>query len=292
MTTFIWYDNTSANGLNRGMLKQIINGLNHTTTFSNYNGFGKPQTVVDANNVTTTYVYDDAGRMTSKTFAGKTTDFIYDDAGNLTELHLPGKVDIFYQYTDANLLERVTDNQNNYIKYIYDTEGSKTREEIWDNDNNLKKYTDYQFDDYNRLHKVVNLSVHETVLDYDDNNNLEHVKEPDNDEIDYGHDPLNRLISITRSGTLTEYEYNPFDYLTNVTDPENNETIYTVDDFGRTGPVNSQDTGITDYSYDNADNLVTINDPRPNTTSFVYDDLNRLTNVNFVAHPVENISYT
>ena len=290
VTTFTYYNNLAANGLNRGQLHQVINALGHTITYSNYNGFGRPTTVFDANSVATTYLYDTAGRLTSKTRSGHTTSYAYDDAGNLTELHLPGNVDIFYAYTDADLLEKITDNQGNYIRYFYDTEGNRVREEIRDAGGDLKKYIDFEFDDYNLLAKIINLSSHETVLEYDDNQNPLRRTEPDNDVVDYGYDVLDRLVSVTRAAAVTGYEYNQYDDVTGITDPKGHATTYIRDDFGRVATVGSPDTGSTSYTYDAADNPVTVDDPRPNTTGYSYDALNRLTGISF-ADPSENMTY-
>jgi YD repeat-containing protein len=89
VTTFEYYPNDPSEGLNRGMLKKITDALGGETLFSQYNAFGKPEQSIDANGVVTTYVYDAAGRLTSRTTAGHTTSFDYDGAGNLTAVYLP-----------------------------------------------------------------------------------------------------------------------------------------------------------------------------------------------------------
>ncbi len=103
--TFTYYP-----AVDGGYLHTVTNAENQTTTFSNYNGFGKPEQVTDANGVATTFGYDGMGRMTSKTTAGLTTGYTYDNAGRLTRITLSGTREIIYTYTDSNLLESITDN--------------------------------------------------------------------------------------------------------------------------------------------------------------------------------------
>ena len=71
--TFEYYPNEEGQGLNRGMLKKITDGAGHETLFSQYNAWGKPEQVTDADSVPTAFVYDDMGRMTSESSAGLTT---------------------------------------------------------------------------------------------------------------------------------------------------------------------------------------------------------------------------
>ncbi len=152
---FIYYPNAASQGLNRGRLHRIVNGLNHTITFSRYNGFGKPEQAEDANNVITTYAYDARGRMTSRTTSGVTTGYAYDDAGRLTKITLPGNRKITYAYTDANLLEKITDNAGNSISYSCDDAGNRIREEIKDASEALAAYTDFTYDAFNHLNKII-----------------------------------------------------------------------------------------------------------------------------------------
>jgi RHS repeat-associated protein len=265
--------------------------MGQSVTFSNYNGFGKPQTKVDANGITTLYSYDNGGRLTAETTAGLTTSLTYDDAGNLTRITLPGGKQINYSYTDANLLQKISDNFVNSITYSHDTEGNITRQEFRGSGNSLKKYVNYQFDDHNRLAQISYPGNVAVLYNYDDNGNLVHTVDETILATDFTYDSLNRQKTMTRPGrTVTRYTYNEHDELTDFTDPENNTTSYTRDDLGRIVSTVSADSGTTTAVYDAADNATSITDANSYTTLYQYDALNRMTSIGFV-DASENISY-
>jgi len=153
--TYEYYPNDTAEGLNRGQLKKIIDPLGRETVFSGYNAYGKPQSVTDINGIITTMIYDAVGRLTHSTRNGQTTVYGYDAIGQLTSLDLPNGQQITYTYDDAGNNTRITDKLGNYIAYTYNTEGKRTREEVHDNTDTLKKYTDFDYDTVNRLWKTI-----------------------------------------------------------------------------------------------------------------------------------------
>ena len=81
VTTIEYYADDSSEGLNRGQLKKVTNALSQETLYGGYNGFGKPGTITDANNVDATLTYDGAGRLTHRAVLSETTIYEYDDAG-------------------------------------------------------------------------------------------------------------------------------------------------------------------------------------------------------------------
>jgi len=292
ITTLEYYPNDPAEGLNRGMLKKTIDALGHETTYSQYNAFGKTETITDPNGVATAYVYDGLGRLTSKTTNGSITSFEYDALGNQTTVHLPAGRDIIYTYTSANFLEKAEDSLGNYILYFYDTEGNRTREEIHDTDGVLKKYTDFEFDDYNRFKKAIYPGGLFEERAYDDNGNLLSIKDADSRTTAYSYDPLNRLINVTQPGSvITGYVYDSHDNLISVTDAENHTTTYTYDDLGRQISESSPDSNTTGYTYNASGNLLSKTDAIGNTVSYTYDVLNRLTAIHY-PDSAQDVTYT
>ena len=282
VTTFEYYPNDPSQGLNRGMLKKIIDSFGYETSFSQYNAFGRHGESTDANGVITTFSYDSPGRLTSRTTAGYTTSFEYDSVGNLTVIHLPGAREITYTYTSADLLEKIEDNSGNYINYFYNTEGNRVREETHDLNGILKRYTDFEFDDLNRLTKTIYPGGHLEDRGYDDNGNLIELIDANSNSTLYDYDALNRLTNVIQPGnTITSYAYDSHDNLIEVTDAENLTTSYLSDDMGRLVSTTSPDTGATLYTYDPAGNLVLKTDAKGNTATYAYDARNRLTGIYF-----------
>ncbi|MBW1901200.1 MAG: hypothetical protein JRJ20_06140, partial [Deltaproteobacteria bacterium] len=291
-TSFEYYPNDPVEGLNRGRLKKTTHSLGHENTFSQYNGFGKPEQVTDANNVVTTFGYDVLGRLTSNATAGVTTTSEYDAAGNLTAVYLPGGRTVSYTYTSADLLEKIEDNLGNHIIYSYDTEGNRIREEIHDSDGTLMRFSDHEFDAFNRLSKIIYPGNDIEERGYDLNGNLVTLTDENNNPTAYDYDALDRLISVSRPGNIiTGYAYDSHDNLVKVTDAETNATEYAYDDLGRVMTVNSPDTGMTFHQYDPAGNLVSKTDAGGATVTYTYDALNRLTAILY-PDSSQDITYT
>ncbi len=198
--SFEYYPNEAGQGLNRGMLKKITDAAGHETRFSQYNAWAKPCQITDINGVATDFTYDVMGRMKTKTSAGLTTSYDYDNAGNLTAVHLPGGRNIFYTYTPADMIEKIQDNEGNYIKYFYDTEGSRTKQEIHDKNGVLKQFTDYEPDDYNRLKKIIYPGGAYEEYGYDGNDSLTQARDAKGEITAYTYDALNRLSAVTQPG--------------------------------------------------------------------------------------------
>ncbi len=287
-----YYPNDPAQGLNRGQLEKIIDPLNRETVFAGYNGYGKPQSATDINNVVTILDYDTAGRMTHSTRNSLTTVYGYDEIGQLETLDLPNGQQIVYRYDDSGNNTRITDKLGNYIVYGYNSEGKRNREEIHDTTGELKKYTDFEYDPVNRLWKTVYPDGTYAELLYDNNNNIDLLTDANGKVTDHDYDDLNRLEYVTQPGnTLTTYGYDTHDNLTSVKDAENLTTTYQYDDFGRVETEISPDTGTTAYLYDLAGNLESKTDANNTVTTYVYDILNRLTDVIF-SDTSQNIAYS
>ncbi len=273
-----YYPNDDSQSLNRGMLSKITDQVGNETVFSQYNAFGKPGQITDANGVITGIAYDTMGRMTSVSRAGYTTNFYYDNTGKMKTVTLPGSRNITYTYTDAGLLQKITDNSGNYIVYTYDLNGNKTGEEVHDSGSNLRKYADFQYDNYNRLSKLLYPGGAGEQYGYDGNSNLTQHTDARFRSTGYGYDALNRLISTTQPGNIvTGFGYDSQNNLTGVTDARNNATAYTYDDFGRATSVSSPDSGLTNYADDAAGNVISKTDCNGITVNYQYDAANRLT---------------
>ena len=274
-----------------GHLQSITDAMNRITVFSDYNAFGKPGRITDANNVITDFTYDTMGRMISKTVAGISTGFAYDNTGKLTKITLPGSREITYEYTDAGLPEKITDNSGNYILYAYDTEGNRKKEEIHGSGGTLKAYTDYAYDEFNRVSQILYPGAGET-FGYDGNNNLTSFTDGNGKDYSYVYDALRRITGVTKPGNITETaEYDAADNLKKVTDARTNATDYTYDDAGNLLSADSPDSGNTAYTYDRAGNMTSRTDADNVTVTYDYDILNRMTAINF-PDSSQNISYT
>ena len=290
--TLTYYANEQALGFNRGQLHTVANALGHTVTFAQYNCFGKPRQITDENGVVTTHIYDNAGRLTSKSTLGNTTSLGYDAAGNLISVTLPGGRVITYTYTPADLLETISDSLGNSIAFAYDNEGNKIREEVRDPAGTLAKYLNFEYDAHNRLMKTIQPDGAFEGRLYDDKGNLTQVTDPENKTTDYQYDALDRMIHVIEPGpTDTRMSYDNANAVTEVKDAEDKMTGFTYDDLGRRVEENSPDSGISAYAYDQVGNLISKADATGMTVTYTYDVLNRLTAEQY-PDASRNVTYT
>ncbi len=297
ITTLEYYANSPGEGNNRGQLKAIVNALNQRTEFSEYDANGNVGKIKDPNNVETQYTYDERNRVKTITNLSTTaqTQYFYDIRGNLDHVILPEGNQIIFSYNLANKLTEIRDNLGNKIQYQYDVEGNRSREEIKDPQDTLKKYLDITYDAYNHLKRIINPDASYTEYDYDGRGNRTSAKDPKNYTTTFTYDPLSRMKDMTQPlqpNIVTHYGYDTQDNQASITDPNANITQYYNDDFGRKDQTISPDTGTTKYQYDPAGNLIQKVDANGTIVNYTYDALNRLTAIQFPSDSNQNITFT
>jgi RHS repeat-associated protein len=145
---------------------------------------------------TTSYGYDDAGRLTSYTNAfGSNVSYTYDAAGNVKSLTYPDSKVVNYTYDPLNRLKTVTNWLNQTATYNYDNAGRLTSLVNFNG-----TITNYTYDNANRLTGLAHTKSDSTpLLNYtftlDGNGNRTQVLQLE---------PLSTTISL---GT-TSYVYN------------------------------------------------------------------------------------
>ncbi len=148
-----YYTDTTADYTN-GDLKSTTNALNQKTSFLRYNAYGKPLEMVDANALTTTYVYDLRERLTSVTSGGVTTSYEYFPTGLLKKSSQPDGSAVNYEYDDAHRLVAASDTRGNRIDYVLDQSGNRTGESVKDPQGTLKRTMSRVFDALNRAQQT------------------------------------------------------------------------------------------------------------------------------------------
>jgi len=289
LTSYV-YDPTT------GFLTSTTQPIIGTTTYSNHDALGNPQTVTDPNGNSTTYTYDTNGRVSTVKAPGDTnaTQYFYvsgcsscGGANKIDYILMPLGHKIDYEYDDLSNLITIIDNAGNTINYTYDSEGNRLGEETRNINGVLINTQGYLYDALNRLAQIKNFDASYTAYGYDGRGNRISVKQPndaDNVVTRYEYDALNRLTAVVQPGDVsTSYGYNSNSNLTSVTDDNGHATTYIYDDKGRVYQIVSPDTGTTTYSYDPAGNLISKTDAKEVTTTYSYDALNRLTNIDYPA---------
>ncbi len=280
VSTFGYYPNTEAAGLNRGHLQTVTNALGQTITYDDYNALGKPESIRDANQVLTTLTYDAFGRVTSRTTGARTTVYHYDAAGRLDLVSMPANRVLEYHHTPEGLVDRIVDSGGNYLKYEYDpVSGNIAKRTMHAVDQTMTFEISYQYDEYGRLQKEIHSDGDGSFTEhsYDEAGNLVSLINELGKETTSVYDELDRLTALIRPGAVTTgFTYDAHDNQREVIDDKGVATAFNYDDFGRKVEEQSPDRGTTLFSYDEADNLIAKTDGNQVTTVYSYDALNRL----------------
>ncbi|PIE69735.1 MAG: hypothetical protein CSA21_00840 [Deltaproteobacteria bacterium] len=274
--TFSYYPNDASQGNNRGQLQSMTNGLGQSITYSDYTVLGKPGTITDQNGVAHQMTYDPDGNLHTSTTGNLTTTYTYDEAGRLKKITRPGGKSVQYSYS-ANQIESVVDNLGNTITYSYDARGNLTETTIYDPDNTPVYTLTRTYDARGNLTKITYPDTAEASYQYDPVHNVIKSIAPGGLDQEFAYDVLNRQIEEKMSGVIiASRAYDLHDNLTNVTDGRNHTTTSAYDDFGHVVQQSSPDSGSSTLVYDAVGNLTSQTDGKGQALTFTYDALNRL----------------
>lgn len=322
VTTYSYYADSDPDATKKGRLQTVTNALGHVTAVNGYTLSGKATVTINPNGVERDDCYDDLDRLCGVTVKGPTpsddlvTTYTLNADGLPDSATLPNGNTITYTYDVVHRLTEITDQPGNKTVYGYDTESRRTREEFRDPSATVTKFTNFKYDNYNRLQYVYyNATVPPGAgsiyweYAYDNAGNRKSVKDPLGHFTCFEYDALNRktkthqyigtppatcLGTCTSPGCtdlITQYGYDTQDHTTSVTDPGGLVTIYSVDDAAQVWQQVSPDTGTTNYTYDPAANLATKTDAVGTVETRTYDALNRLTGLTY-PDTSNNVAFT
>jgi len=204
----------------------------------------RPMWVTDANGVTTTNVYDELGRLTTRLWKGggetnvysfnisgptsftnalsKATRFVYDVAGRKTfETNANSEI-ISYTYNSAGDLLTLKDGKSQITTWIYDPYGRVTNKL----DQSSQEVFRYKYDPNGRLTNRWTPAKGTTTYKYDKIGNLTNVVYPSpTTSITMKYDPLNRLTNMVDAVGTTGYEYFPGGWLASENGPWSSDTV-------------------------------------------------------------------
>lgn len=276
----------------QGRLTEVTNALGHITQLSDFDSYGNPQTVVDANNVTTSLTYTPQGWLASTSTAGSTTSFEHDAIGQITKVTRGDGSWLQYTWDGARRLTRITNNLGESVEHDYDPMGNRTAQRLKDASSSLTQQQTWVYDELGRLLRSVGAQGQTSQYGYDLNGNPTLSTTPKQHSTNSSYDALNRLVSSTdpRNGN-TALGYDAQDNLTRLTDPRGITTRYEYDGLGNLKKLISPDSGTTIYTHDAAGNVTSKTDARGVVTTYSYDALNRLIARQYPATPVLNVQY-
>jgi RHS repeat-associated protein len=310
-TQFVYYPiHESVPAELRGRLAATKNAAGHVVRYEEYDVFGNPARIVDANGVVTEMSYDILGRlltMTTKGIAGCdtsrdvlcATDLVEartysTPAGPLQTQQRPGGGVTSYAYDDRGRIQAVsrgpsaTDLRERMETSYEATTGQKSLERLLALESGSwveKSRESFAYDLNRQLQTVTHADGSTVGYSYDSSFRLASVRDENHASANtfYSYDPAGQLMTVRQTlssvagGSIsTQYVYDIYGNLRSVTDPNGNLTQYTYDDFGQLAKQTSPVTGVTRYEYDEGGNLTLTIDANGMMTRRTYDLLNRV----------------
>lgn len=252
--------------------------LGHTTTYSGYNKFGKPTTVKDYRNRTTTFAYDAWGNLVTTTSPDGTveqTTVAWGGAGLYTVTRTAtGKPEtvIHYDALSREIRSGVKrfDGQWQWTDREYDSKGRLSRTSLPYRGTTAAYWNTYAYDEYNRPVSLTEASGKISTWSYS-GTSVTTVK--DGITSTSTTDANGNVISVADAGGTITYVLRDDGQPSKITAPGNVSTTFTYDDYGRRTKIVDPSAGTqTDAYVWNADGSSEYTHTNPNGTVKTYKD--------------------
>ncbi|KAG9602228.1 hypothetical protein KCV01_g7290, partial [Aureobasidium melanogenum] len=224
-------------------------------TIMAYDPTGTLHSVTDPDNVTVTYGYDDAHRLTDITDGlGNRIHYTLDAAGNRTkEETLDASHTLRRSVTRIyNSLGQLITVKDGLGQTVFDASADGS----YDANGNLVQSRGA----LGAIHQDVVDALNRVVTSIDNANGAD----------------------LATKDTTNQYVFDALDRLTTVTDPDGLSTHYGFDGFGNPSSLQSPDTGSSSATFDASGNTLTKTDAKGITVTNTYDALNRLVSASYV----------
>lgn len=287
-----------------GRLSAVLSPDGTQQRVSEYDAAGRPVLFEETGRPAIRLEYDLAGRViaiselrggpapiSTKTprvpaEATRTSRFSYDALGRLQEWITPDGVVQRIRYNAAGQPDRYLDEATGRsVTLAYAPDGKLSRAVLASSRIPIRTLY-YAYDSRRRLKEVRDgQGPPLRQFSYIDDGVLPtSIVDPVNRVTQLDYDPAGKVRALlaidgVSSGTSTRFAWDFARRLTAITAPNDAQTRYDYDDFGRRVREVSADRGVTTYRYDAADNLRERTDARGEKTQLFYDAANRLVRV-------------
>ena len=252
--------------------------LGHTTTYSGYNKFGKPTTVKDYRNRTTTYVYNVWGEVIKKTFPdGKVeqSTAAWGGAGLYTVTTTStGRPDAITHYDaltrEVRTGEKRFNGQWQYVDKVYDSKGRILKTSLPYRGSSAAYWNTCTYDAYDRPSSITEASGKVSTWTY---SGVSTTTVKDGISSTSTTDANGNVIRVVDAGGTITYTLRDDGQPSSITAPGNVKTTFTYDDYGRRIRVNDPSAGLQKDSYVwNSDGSSVQTHINPNGTVKTYAD--------------------
>jgi YD repeat-containing protein len=154
ITTYTYYQD-STTGHTAGDIQSVTDSLGHVTNFNLYDKNGRVLQSTDPNGLVSNFTYDYRGNMLSRTVGALTTNYVYDSVGQLTSVQAADGTKTTNLYDLAHRVSKTSDNAGNSVNFAYDSVGNIATVTLKDNLGNTAKTSQYFYDYMNNIVKSI-----------------------------------------------------------------------------------------------------------------------------------------
>ena len=260
--------------------------LGHTTTYANYNKFGKPEKVTDYRNRITYYSFDSWGKPTYKVLPDgdiEHTSYSWGGAGvykiNTRESGRPETI-THYDALDREVRsgEKRFDGQWQYTDKQYNRYGRASRVSLPFRGTSATYWNTYTYDNYDRPIKILEPSGRQTTWAYS-GTSVTTVK--DGITSVSTKDASGNVVSVNDAGGTITHTLRDDGQPSKITAPGNVETTFTYDSYGRRTSIVDPSAGTQTEAYvwnSDGSHQQTHTGPNGSITTF-WDKYGRTTSV-------------
>jgi RHS repeat-associated protein len=264
-TTRFSYD-TGIGSTSTGELKSMTDAVGRRTAYYVHMVFGWRTDEVDPQGVHTRYTHDTVGRVktqvvtpdATKPNETRTTSYVYDDKGRLTSTTHPDATTTTTTYNAIDKPATECDAINRCTTYTYDNAGNLQSTSYPDGTSESKTY-----DANGNVETETDRAGRTTRYVYDELDRLKTTILPDG-------------TPNPDDNPFTEQTYDAAGRLYQVSNERGHTTTYGYDDAGRQTSVTNALNQTTTTVYDVAGRRTSVTDALSRTTKFVYDEAGRL----------------
>lgn len=183
-----------------GKVKKVMNALNAVSSF-NYNTDGTLNNIIlqkDSDSARATYQYDTRKRLSKVTLVnGSVYSFVYDTYNNLTQIKLNNTIVFIYEYdlVSGNLIKQKYGASSDAFLFEYNDKGLITKVQYANASGSIKDKYLYYYNEKAELVKITDSSggiLNE--YEYDTDGKLVSIHTPDS-EITYSYDNLENVVA-------------------------------------------------------------------------------------------------
>jgi len=281
-----------------------------------YDNDGNLTHVTDPAEKTTTFAYDNLGRMKNVNgVLGNNAQYTYDGNGNLTTATDPGNQTFTYGYNEIDAVASITDPLNHTTNFSYDKTGNlqgmsypsgntinfayNTADRLEEVKYNGNPRYSYEYDPNGNCTKMTDKETSQsTTYEYNELDALKKVIKPGIQQIDYAYDNETGGRFSGLSGQIGSVNYNAnysYDELGRVRKVTGNgiSAEYLYDENNKVASIKLGDGSNSLYSYNDVGLLKELVNYRPDGTilskySYIYDSRGNITDI---TSPEGSINY-